>query len=168
MPLSFRFLSICPQISKTQGRLRVRTAWQLRLLTLGGFVREVVVDLQTREVYVYHRQFWFFARRTRILFSAVEAITYGYEDWSTHSILSLPHSSWDCFSVGLRLWRGDEVPVCTYYGEGAFNNDSRLPDWFYWANHVFDVKGTQDRQSRALVELLSQMIGVEIVPPRVS
>ena len=58
MALSFRFMSVCPQISKTEGRLRVRTAWQLRLLTLGGFVREVAVDVQTRELYVYRRRFW--------------------------------------------------------------------------------------------------------------
>ena len=41
-----------------------------------------------------------------------------------------------------------------------------LPDWLYWNEYTFDLSGSQDKESRMFVDLLSKMIGVTVVPPR--
>ncbi len=45
-------------------------------------------------------------------------------------------------------------------------NDGPWPDWLYWNDYLFDLSGTQERESKAFVELLSKMIGVSVVPAR--
>ena len=90
--------------------------------------------------------------------------TYDYSDLAASS-LSTAHNSSDLYNVGLRLHGRKEVHLFYFYGDGEFSNDGPLPDWFYWSDYVFDVAGTQQRESRWFVELLSKMIGVSVEPP---
>jgi hypothetical protein len=162
--ISFRLLSFCPRVKKDKGRLVARTAWRLRLLTLGWFYRKVMVDPKKEEITVYRRYFWGFPRRRRVLFQAIEAVTYGYRDWAVGASWTWAHDSVDLFSVGLKLHGGDEVHLFSFFGDGTFTNDGPWPDWLYWEDYLFDMCGTQERESKAFVELLSKMIGVSIVP----
>jgi len=50
-----RLFSVCPRISKVQGRLVASTAWRLRILTLGWLYRKVTVDPKKEEVTIYRR-----------------------------------------------------------------------------------------------------------------
>jgi hypothetical protein len=59
---------------------------------------------------------------------------------------------------------GEEVRLFYFVGDGAFQNDSPLPDWWYWEDYALDRVGSQDRESRMFVQLLSQIIGVAILP----
>jgi hypothetical protein len=161
--LSFRLFSICPRVSKSRGKLVATTAWRLRILTLGWLFRKVVVDPKRRELTLSRRYFWFFRRRRRIRFEWVEAVMYGYQDWAVGASLSWAHDSVDLFSVGLRLHGGDELRLFYFYGDGAFSNHGPLPDWLYWDDYLFDLSGTQEKESRAFVELLCTMIGVSVV-----
>ena len=140
------------------------TAWRVRLLTLGCLYRKVLVDPQKEEVRIFRRYFWAFPRRRRILFRAVEAVTYSYEDWGSGDSWSGAHDSVDLFSVGLRLHGGEELHLFYFYGDGTFSNDGPLPDWLYWDEYLVDRSGTQERESRAFVELLSKMISVSVIP----
>ena len=142
-----------------------RTAWQLLLVTLGCLYREVAVDLKRSEVILRRRYLWFFSRRRRIRFGAIEAVTYGYQDWGISS-WSWAHDSTDVYVVGLRLHGDEEVRLFHFVGDGTFTNESPLPDWMYWEEYLYDVSGTQDRESRVFVELLAKMIGVSVVPAR--
>jgi len=36
----------------------------------------------------------------------------------------------------------------------------------YWEDFAFDLSGTQERESKAFVELVCKMIGVTVVPGR--
>jgi hypothetical protein len=162
--ISFRLLSFCPRVSKVEGKLVASTAWRLRILTLGWLYRKVIVDPQKKQVTLYRRYFWFFARRRCIRFKAIEAIAYGYKDMALGASWTWAHDSIDLFSVGLRLLGGDELHLFYFYGDGTFNNDGPWPDWLYWEDYLFDMTGTQERESRAFVELLSKMIGVAITP----
>jgi hypothetical protein len=164
--IAFRLFSVCPRVSKAKGRLIATTAWRLRLLTLGWLFRKVLVDPKKQEVIISRRYFWLFARRRRLRFGAIEAVTYGYQDWGSDGFLSWGHDSVDLFSVGLRLHGGEERHLFYFWGDGTFRNDGPWPDWLYWDDYVFDMCGTQERESRAFVELLSKMIGVSVVPAR--
>jgi hypothetical protein len=164
--LAFRLFSICPRVRKAGGKLVATTAWRLRVLTLGWLFRKVTIDPKKEEVTIYRRYFWFFSRRRRLPFGKIEAVTYGYHDWSMDASFAWAHDSVDLFSVGLRLQGGDERHLFYFYGDGTFRNDGPLPDWLYWSDYVFDMTGTQEKESRAFVELLSKMIGVSVVPAR--
>jgi hypothetical protein len=166
MTLFSRLFSICPRVNKRGNRLVASTAWRLRLLTLGGLERKVLVDPKKQEVMIQRRYFWVFPRRRRIRFRAVEAVTYGYQDWALGASLAWAHDSVDLFSTGLRLHGGEELHLFYFYGDGTFSNDGPLPDWLYWEDYLFDVSGTQERESRAFVELLSKMMGVSVVLAR--
>jgi hypothetical protein len=161
-----RLFSICPRVSKRGRNLIASTAWRLRVLTLGWLFRKVIVDPKGQDVRIQRRYFWAFPRRRRIRFEAVEAITYGYQDWALGASLAWAHDSADLFNVGLRLHGGEELHLFYFFGDGTFSNDGPWPDWLYWEDYLFDVSGTQERESRAFAELLSKMIGVSVVPAR--
>jgi hypothetical protein len=126
----------------------------------------VTVDPRKEAVILDRCYFWAFPHRRRIRFAAVEAVTYGYQDWAVGASLPWAHDSVDLFSVGLRLHGGDEQHLFFFYGDGTFRNEGPWPDWLYWDDYLFDVSGTQERESRAFVELLGKMIGVPVVPAR--
>jgi hypothetical protein len=153
-------------VSKSKGKLVATTAWRLRILTLGWFYRKVVVDPKRRELTLYRRYFWFFPRRRHVRFEWIEAVTYGYQDWAAGTSWSWAHDSIDLFSVGLRLHGGDELRLFYFYGDGTFSNHGPWPDWLYWADYLFDMSGTQEKESRAFVALLGMMIGVSVAAAR--
>lgn len=165
MAIASSLLSIGPRVRKKHGRLVASTAWLVCVATLGLLYRRVTVDPKRQEIYLHRRCCWFFARTKRIPFTAVAAILYGYQDLAYSGIFSWSHDSVDLFSVGLRLQSGRRRHLFYFYGDGTFTNDGPLPDWMYWENYLFDLSGTQERESRAFVEVLSKMIGAEIAPP---
>jgi hypothetical protein len=166
MTLASSLLSLCPRVHK-QGRCLVAsTPWRLRLLTLGTVLRKVIVDPKQQVVWLRRRYLWLFAPRRRIAFRSIEAITYGYQDVAYSSVLSWAHDSTDLFRVGLRLHGGDEVHLFFFFGDGTFSNDGPFPDWFYWSDYLFDLCGTQDRESRVFAELLSRLTGAPIEAAR--
>lgn len=166
MTFSLRLFSICPRISKRNGKLVALTAWRMRFLTFGSFLRKIVVDPEREELTIHRQYCWAFRRNYRVKFSAVEAVTYGYEDWGISAPMSWSHDSIDLFSVGLRLHNGEEWQLFRFLGDGTFSNNGPWPDWLYWDDYLFDMSGTQESESRAFVDLLSKMIGVSVVPPR--
>jgi hypothetical protein len=89
---------------------------------------------------------------------------YGYQDWSASGSSSWAYNSVDLFSVGLRLHGGEEWHLFYFYGDGTFSNQGPLPDWLYWEQYLFDLSGSQERESRVFVELLGKIIGAPVVP----
>ena len=82
------------------------------------------------------------------------------------SAFSFAHDSFDWFTVGLRLKGDSEFRLFNFIGDGTFGNTGPFPDWLYWDEFAFDFSGSQDKESRVFVDLLSKMIGVKVVPPR--
>ena len=159
------FLALCPRIKKIQGYLKATTPWTIRLLSLGSYFKRVVVDPSAKTVVITSRYFWIFRRVKIIRFSDIHAVTYGYGDMSPDQYLSFGHDSVDKFNVGLRLAKRDEIHLFTFLGEGTFENNGPFPDWCYWPDKLFDFKGSQQKESRVFVDLVSQMINVKVVPP---
>ncbi len=166
MAVELPFLSVCPRVRKSHGKLVAESAWGVRIASLGSYYRKVVVDPKKEELSIHRRYLWAIRKRRRVRFGAIQAVTYGYQDWSTDASWSWAHDSTDLFSVGLRLHGGGDQHLFYFYGDGTFQNDGPLPDWVYWDDYLFDTSGTQERESRAYVELLSKMIGVPVEPGR--
>lgn len=161
-----RLLSLSPKLSRDGDRIIVRTNRFLWLLTLGLWSRKVWIEPSRKQVRIETRSCWFRRRRQRIGFGSIDAITYGYEDLSVSQHLSWAHDSFDSFRVGLRFVDQSEQHLFTFYGAGTFQNNSPLPDWCYWEDYAFDQTGTQEADSRLLVDLLGEMVGVSVSPPR--
>ena len=165
MAIPLKFLSLGPRISKRDRRLTLSTGWGLRMMTLGLWYRRVVMDVE-QQVFTFHaRYLWLFSRTKRIPFASVAAVTYGYSDWSPGAYLSWAHDSLDVFSVGLRLHGEQELGLFDFVGDGTFANDGPWPDWVYWSDYLCDVCGTQERESKALVDLLCHILKVRSQPP---
>lgn len=157
-------ISFCPRITAQDDSLMASTSWIVRILGLGLFLRKVVVDRRSQTVTLEQRMAWFFKRKRHWSFSQVAAVTYGYDDVNPFALFSTTHDAIDRYVVGLRV-RGDaEVRLFYFIGDGAFTNDGPLPDWWYWDDYAMDFTGSQERESKLFVQLLSKMIGVTIIP----
>ena len=154
--------SLCPRVAKLDGRLVASTPYRSRLLTLGLFYRQVIVDPKEQVVRLHRRHGWLFAHDWHIPFGAIQAVTYGYEDWNPFASFQLARDSVDWFTVGLKLKNQTQHHLFSFVGDGTFQNDGRLPDWLYWDEYLTDVSGTQENESQVFAELLSKMIGVPL------
>jgi hypothetical protein len=157
-------VSVCPHIRADGDRLIASTSGFVRVLNLGSFSRRVVVDRVARTVTVAQRSLWVLQRERRLSFAEIAGVTYGYEDENPFSLFSTTHDAVDRFVVGLLLVGGEEVSLFSFVGDGSFTNDGPLPDWWYWEEYVMDRTGSQERESRLFVQLLSKMMGVTIAP----
>jgi hypothetical protein len=166
MTLFSRLFSLCPRIGKCGASLVAGTAWRLRLVTLGLLHRQVFVDPKEQEIRIQRRYGWFFRRQQCIRFRAVQAITYGHQNWGPGALLAWAHESVDLSSTGLRLHGGEEVPLFSFFGDATLRTESSAPDWYYWEDYLIDVRGTKERESRVFVGVLSRMIRVPIAPSR--
>ena len=164
--LAMRLLAICPRIRKEGGCVVATTARRTRFLSLGTIYRQVIIDPANKMITIRSIYLWIIRLRRIVRFSDVHAITYGYTDMSPDSGLSFAHDSYDCFEVGLRFKDDSEIRLFSFIGEGTFSNKGPFPNWLYWSEYALDLAGSQEKESRAFVDLLSKMIGVTVVPSR--
>lgn len=150
--------------------MRAISSLRYRILTLGLHRRRIVFNRAKRRISISTLYLWFIDRRRRLSFNKVAAILYGYENLNPESSYALAHDGMDWFAVGLRLYAGEhdfeEIKLFNFLGEGTFVNEGPLPDWMYWDDIHFDLSGSQEKESRIFVELLSKMIEVPIERPR--
>lgn len=157
-------ISFCPRIKADAHRLIATTSWWGRVVTLGLSFRSVVVDRQTETVCLEQCTGWFFRRRQVFPFVQIGAVTYGYEDLSPFAGYAETHNAVDRFVVGLRIHGAEEVRLFDFVGDGTFTNGGPLPDWWYWDEILMDFVGSQERESKLYVQLISKLIGVPITP----
>jgi len=157
-------LSICPRIGADEQTLTASTSLVAMCLTVGFCSRHVLIDRAAKTVRITRRMAWFCTRTDTIEFRRIAAVTYGYDDMSPLAFLGGAHDAVDRFVVGLKLIGADELRLFSFIGDGVFTNDGPLPDWWYWEEIAMDFAGSQERESRLFVTLLSKLIGVSIAP----
>ena len=166
--MPFRFLTVSPRVLRTGKRLVIRAPIQIDLLLMGGFGQYVLVDAHTKQITIKRRSFWHTTAR-RLLFDHVRAVTYGYVDLGepyTANFIQSAQDSYDHFTVGLRLTDTSEVVLADFVGEGGFRNETGMPNWAFIHRFFFNLVGTQENDSRRLVDGLSELIGVPVIPGR--
>jgi hypothetical protein len=166
MPFESRLFSVCPDVFKRKGKLVAATPLYLRVLTLGALKREVIIDPKEEVIRVRRRYAWFFKRAVRIPFGSVRAVTYGLSSADASVGWRMgAYKTKEAYRVGLRLSNFQEVHLFWFYGDGPFTNYGPFPDWLYWGENLFDLRGTQENESRAYAEALSRLIGAPVEPP---
>lgn len=160
------YLSCGSRIRKNGEQLLISTSRIFQWLTWGTWSIVVRINLRDRMIEIRRRYGWVMRHRRTVLFDEVTAVTYGYDDWSLAADLGESHHSTDVFTIGLRLRTEEEISIASFFGAGEFANESLLPDWCCWEDHLFDLAGTQESESLLLAELLSKMLGVKIERPQ--
>jgi hypothetical protein len=128
-------------------------------------LRQVIVDPNDETLSVRDRYLWLFQRTRTFRFSEIQAVTYGYDDWSG-TIFGEARHPLDCYQVGLCLGDEREMTLFYFFGESEFLDGSLLPQWSLWPEYTVDLVGTQQSRSRLLVDLLSTMMTACVQPPR--
>lgn len=159
---STRFLSLGPTVWTEDASLHLRAPILLRVLSLGSYCRNVVVDSRRRTISFRQRYLWAFSHERNVTFDEIDHLDYDYKGLPTG--WSYFHGTTDeieTYVVSLVLkGTGERVPVATFHGEGAvctgwsgvlFSDDTAL-----------DLQGTQGDQSLSLVEGLRRILGVPL------
>jgi hypothetical protein len=166
MPFVSSLFSFGPKISRDGKKLVARTSVPVLLLTLGLAWKRVVVDPDARTVTITSRfLFGLIPTERRIPFDSVDVITYDYGDLNPTTALGFTGDAIDRFAVGLKL-HGERVHthLFSFTGDGSFQNESIWPDWMYWEEMAFDMRGTQEEESKVFVSLLEKMLKRSIRP----
>ena len=161
-----RIFNFQPRIRKEGNTLIASTGFTAQFLLLFSASRRVTLDPHTKLVRIRDRSFWFFVQWHRVPFDAVEAVIYSYADMSPGQISPIgAYRSMDVFTVGLWLRHGKQRRLFRFIGEGAFVNNGIFPDWCYWEENMVTplVQGNQETGSRLYADVVSRMIGAEIV-----
>jgi hypothetical protein len=166
--MPFRFLTVGPRVLRTGKRIVIREPTGIGALLFGLFGQHILVDADARTITIERRSF---GRKTtrQLLFDHVRAVTYSYVDLNepyTADFIESAHDSYDHFTVGLRLTDTSEVVLADFVGEGAFRNNTFMPNWAFLHLYFFNLVGTQEQDSRQLVDELSELIGVPVIAGR--
>jgi hypothetical protein len=163
--IGLRILTLAPRVDEHDGVLRARSSLVLKVLTLGAFTREVVVDRRARYVTIDERRMWLVRRKRVIPFRHIVRIEYDYSATAT----SMQHSyrgdlgsgdEVESFRVGLVLRPRDDVPdTHAHLYEERVHLFGFHGDGFGQAA-IVDVEGQQEGLSRHYVERLRALTGV--------
>lgn len=163
----FRFLTSRPKIRATPDTLTISTGWQSRLLTLGLRTRRVEIDTSNRRLTFATRTAYFFARHWRLGFDELSHLDYGMGSlgtdygWTDRGFGA--QDSVESYTIDLVTTAGQRHRVCAYRGEGAVQTG-----WtgvLLGDDSVFDAAGTQQSESKQLVEMLSNVLALPIGQP---
>ena len=167
MAISLRVLSLGPRVRIEDNRLVASTGWSFIVPTLGLWRKRLVVDPVARELDFTLSFLWLFWLHYRIPFNDVREVIYRYENLVPFGDVSA-HDAIDCFRVGVMTNNRDEYTFFRWVGEGEFANNGIWPDWCHWEDFVFDMKGTQDKESQRFFELLRGTLFPSAARPSIS
>ncbi len=157
MPLEIPFLSLGPKVWKEGHALHARSSVVSIVLTLGFWSKWLHVCPDQREVIFTHRIFWFIPWTRRFPFNEINDITYTYSNLFPYFEYSA-HDSLDKYTINLELTNWSRVVLFHWIGEGEFSNESYWPDWVYWKEFMFDMTGTQKKESLFFFEIIRTII----------
>jgi len=162
----FRFLTLRPRVRATPDRLTLSTGRVSALASLGLRLRRVEIDATNRRVDLATRTCWLFVRRHRLNFDELSHIDYGIgafgTEWGWTPDGFGRQDQVESFSIALVTREGDAHKVCSFRGEGSV--ETGFVGWL-GGDSWFDAAGTQAEDSRKMVEMLANVLGLPIGEP---
>lgn len=158
--LRSKYFGTGPSIRRSGEHIWITTHPLVRLLSMFSYVRRVHVDGSAGYVFLTERKFWLSRSSRTIPFKHVAGVRYTHGEVPTSwNIRGAIHDTVETFSIGLQLHdSGEVVSVARFSGEGSAGDAGTL----LLGDDLLDFEGTQDSESRALVENLLEVIGVEL------
>lgn len=153
-----------PRVWHQGGRIYIRTNALLQALALGSYARTVVVDPEMRRVDVGVRHVWAWARHRFIPFARIDHIDYRYGSlWSDWGMFHGATDRVERYLIELVLDDDERVPVASFRGQGS--EMTGLGGVVFSGDSMIDYAGNQDDTSRALLDVLLEVIGVPLGKP---
>ncbi len=156
-----KFLAIAPQISMDNGCLVLSSPLLVRMLSLGIYQRTVTVDTNARQ-FTVERKLLGQAKRTMIPFEDVRRIDYRFVEtgFNTSSAWFGSDDTEECFTVTLILKESmEEIILARFLGEGSVDHGWK---GILAGDDLIDLRGDQEEQSLAFVQLLQAMTGIPL------
>jgi hypothetical protein len=162
--LTVPWLAIKPTVRFHQGVLAARTPFILRLASLFGYERKLLVDTVRRNVWLRIRRYWLFREEQQVPFAAIEFIHYEYSRVST-DVSRAWHGpsladSFNWFTVALAVkGRTDPLLLFRFAGEGAVMTGA---SGVLVGDSIIDIEGDQESASKDFVGHLRRCLGVPV------
>lgn len=152
-----------PRVRRMGKQLIVSTPLWLTILTLAAYRRVVHVDGEARYIYFHERSFWWFVGSRVVPFKQISRIVYDYFGVPTDADRRGVYDEVERFRVAIQLRGSDEqLELARFYGGGAAAVGAEQDPT---GQDLLDVQGTQDLDSRQLVEQLCRLTGAPLGSP---
>jgi hypothetical protein len=153
-----------PAVFREGDRAVARTNWWLQLLTLFSYRKQVIIDRRRKQIEIDTRAFWFFRWKTRIPFSRIERLSYGFAAFGTEWGAFWERTDQvESFTVGLVLRAPEEtLDLFSFRGEGSVQTG-----WtgVLLGDSLVDFEGDQADASRSFVRILQEFTGASLTGP---
>ena len=151
-----------PRVDRSGKLLEITTPVFGRAASAFSYHRSVSVDGRRRTVRLVETNAWFFTTIKQLKFEEIDHIAYSFSSlWTSWDWLGRVHDLVEAFTVSLMLKNSEELRVARYLGHGAVGDFST---WMM-GDDLFDTAGTQEDDSRLLVEHLVEVLQVPLGPP---
>jgi len=165
--VSSRFLTLRPRIQREPGIMTISTGGLSSFLSLGMSRRRVEVDSMRKEIRFSQRTAWFFVNTYCLHFDDISHLDYGYKSYGTSWGWSFSgfgrQDEVERFTLSAVDRNDDPHVICAFSGEGAVHtgwSGVLLGDDDLW-----DASGTQEEESRSLVDELKRLTGKPLGKP---
>ena len=161
-------LSIRPSWQYDGDYFFAKTSTALRLLTLFGYERRLLINRPAKMMRLSVTRWWFFRDITELSTQGVRGVLYGYKDfgtsWSVSPFWMGRTDAVEIFSVGLALTGPvEQIPLFAFVGEGS--TETGWQGVILGGDSILDARGPQTEDSRNFVDKLCQALGVGILVP---
>lgn len=159
MALSLPFLSTGPKVWMDEDSLHAKTSPVFAACTLGLCVKAVTANRQTQTIVFERTVLWLFKKRVEVRFDEIDEIKYKYDNMVPFESF-IAADAFDCYSLVIEFQdrQRDDLLLFRWMGQGEFANNSLYPDIFYWQETLFDLQGTQKKESVVVFEALRRMV----------
>lgn len=152
------FLSLSPRVWIDDDVLYARTSLLVQCLCLFAIWRRVRVDQRQAAVEIVGRRLWLWPYQRRVPFDQILRIRYDYSGIPTgFSWFHGRTDEIDIFKVGLETTDRRDIHLFRFIGEGAV--ETGWSGTLFGGDSAFDLRGSQEDESRRFVDLLKQATG---------
>ncbi len=160
-------LTLRPRVREEPPLLVITTGFLSMCLTLGCKRRRVELDTLRKEIRLKNRYMWFVSQEETLPFDTLSHLEYTYDSLPTSIGFSAAglgrQDEIDIFTISVVNHDGREFKLCSYRGEGAV-----CTGWtgvLLGDDSILDVSGTQEGESRQLVNMIKAITGLPIGKP---
>ena len=162
-----RWLTLRPKVKEAFPVLEIRSGFLQQLFTLFSCSRSVRIDTENKTITFVRRAFWLYINSYVIGFQDVHYMEYEYKSFGTSWGMSMGgcgrQDEVEMFVISLVDQEGQKHEVTAFQGEGAVNTG--WSGMLMGDDSFFDYSGTQEGESRDLVDGLKQILQVPIGKP---
>ena len=159
--------SLQPTVRETNEAVIIRTGLLTALLTLFLRTHRVKIVPVLRKIFIRTRTAWFFKSSKQVDFRDISHVDYSYESYGTDYGITATgvgrHDEVERFSVSVVTNDRSHHFICSFRGDGAVATG--WTGMLLGNDEMFDIRGSQESESRKFAMYLAKLLGVTIGKP---